>query len=479
MNAKVFRPARRLVLSLVAMLVAAPAAWAVSLNYAAAFRWHGYMDTNLAFSEFMGADHTVTAWFMPQYPNGYIGPVVTVNGTGNYFIGQGNYETGVVGAKLRVVVGDAEAHYTLPTSFSDNVSYLGRWQHVALVRKKTIQGGFWSTKVVLYLNGARKEKDGGGDLTIGSTLFYNSSLPQGTLRLGASDPDPATAKSQFYGFVDDVAVFDRALTESEIMDLYHAKRLTGSEADLLAGYTFDTLTPAGHPLPVALGRPVTVVAPAYKALVSQTRLNTTDAPNLPFPSQAKTLQLPFIIGQVWKVAQGYGGTISHNGTAVFSYDFALAGVDGNDQPVDLPDASSAGQPLLSATDGTVTEYFDPGDLDPSDGDDQDYYNYLYLQTAPNERLTYLHIQSGSPSQALMSYGPPPFAIEADTHLADVGYGNGYHLHLSGTSGSGVTHPRGFSNYEYYDPVNQAWYYVSWQQKRVPRQGQYIRRPYLF
>ena len=56
---------------------------------AVAFSWTGYVDTDLAFSEFFNGDHTITLRYMPQYPKGYEGPCVAENGTGTFAIGQG------------------------------------------------------------------------------------------------------------------------------------------------------------------------------------------------------------------------------------------------------------------------------------------------------------------------------------------------------------------------------------------------------
>ena len=185
-------------LAMLLVLVTPHVARAESANYAAAFRWHGYMDTDLAFSEFFPQNHTVMAWFMPQYPNAYNGPILT-NSAGTYFVGQGDYETDPDGAKLRVKISGSTAYYT----FSSDVT--GKWQHLA-IRKLTLWG---DTAFILYLNGVRKEKDGGGDL-----IITNPSTPSGTLRLGTSNSDPATSTTQFYGLVDDVAIFDDAITAS-------------------------------------------------------------------------------------------------------------------------------------------------------------------------------------------------------------------------------------------------------------------------
>ena len=57
---------------------------------AVAFSWTGFADTDLAFSEFFDASHTLSLRFMPQYPNGYEGPMIAENGTGTFVLGQGS-----------------------------------------------------------------------------------------------------------------------------------------------------------------------------------------------------------------------------------------------------------------------------------------------------------------------------------------------------------------------------------------------------
>jgi hypothetical protein len=42
---------------------------------------------------------------------------------------------------------------------------------------------------------------------------------------------------QFYGLIDDVGVFTRALIDDELEQLAAARSLTGNENGLLAGYT--------------------------------------------------------------------------------------------------------------------------------------------------------------------------------------------------------------------------------------------------
>src|ERR1044071_3847179 len=93
-------------------------------NHAAAFGWRGYADTDLQFSEFYGSDHTLMARFMMQYPNAYTGPILSVNGSGSFFVAKG-YDQ----ARLQVNVGGTTQTLDLP-----NPLLAGGWYHLALLR---------------------------------------------------------------------------------------------------------------------------------------------------------------------------------------------------------------------------------------------------------------------------------------------------------------------------------------------------------
>src|SRR5205085_6586555 len=90
--------------------------------------WRGFADTDLDFAEFFNADHTVVARFMPQYPHAYLGPILSVNGTGIYMIGQGAYQNPPASqTKLALQVGSAQQNYPLSLT-------AGNWYHLAVVR---------------------------------------------------------------------------------------------------------------------------------------------------------------------------------------------------------------------------------------------------------------------------------------------------------------------------------------------------------
>lgn len=136
---------------------------------AAAFGWTGHTDTDLNFSEFFAADHTLVVRFMPQRPNAYEGPLVAENGAGTFGIGQGEWLFGGQpnwGTKLYLAVGSQFVTYRTPLR-------AGTWYHLAMVaRAASGQRTF-----TVYLDGAQL----GQPLAVPTGA---SGLPQGTLRFG-------------------------------------------------------------------------------------------------------------------------------------------------------------------------------------------------------------------------------------------------------------------------------------------------------
>src|SRR4029077_12837644 len=151
--------------------------------------WGGRADTNIAFSEFFAGNHTVAARFMLQFVNVYAGPMLAVHGSGVYFIGNGDGGGG--NNKLSIKIGTGALDIPMPATFKET------WHHVAVVRS--------GTTCTVYVDGALK-----GTLTISS-----SNNPNGTIRLGRSDE----IHQQFYGFLDDVAIFTSALSASHVAAL--------------------------------------------------------------------------------------------------------------------------------------------------------------------------------------------------------------------------------------------------------------------
>ena len=379
--------------------------YAGGLNGAAAFGWRGCIDTDVRFSEFFGADHTVMAHFMPQYPIGYAGPIWAENGSGAYFVGQGNFNFGDGAvAHLRFEVGGQRR--MVPFSNTPGI-----WRHVAAVRK--------ANKFTLYVLGTEVES-----LTISPT---DSKLPSldSTLRLGRCtdnrlvDPEehaPEGRESQYYGFVDDVAVFTRALTPEEIKQVASHRRIDGLEQGLLAGWTFDAskAQPNGSgraPLPAKLKRPLVFRSLAGAAgravnrvILSPLRDIAYDNDLLP-PAPARfTFPLPFNKGEVWRVVQGWGSAQgTHRGSAAFSLDLQSVACTG-----------TCGEPVRSVGPGTVREV-----VDDDDGDG----NYIIVQHHLAVLAAYLHNEKGS---SRVNVGD---TVTAGQHIANIGIVE-RHLHFT-------------------------------------------------
>jgi len=418
-------------------------------NHAAAFGWRGYADTDLQFSEFYGSDHTLMARFMVQYPNAYTGPIVSVNGSGSFFVAKAFDQ-----ARLQVNLGGTQQTIDLP-----NPVQAGVWYHLALVRT--------GDSFTFYLDG--------NQVCPACSVSAGPSPPSGTLRFArlANGSTDNSHEAQFYGFIDDLAVFNTALTANQIQAIAIAPRLTGSEPDLYAGYTFDSSTPGGGALPATLSRPVSFLTvtpgpqipgtPAYAALVSQQRDSAADAPLLPPPFQQTTMRLPFPVGEAWQIIQGWDNPSgSHHGPASFAWDFILAG---------HPQSDTNGKPIYAAGPGTVVET--RNDRDSCSGYPA---SYVMVQQAPSEIGAYLHFIKGSVAVAMNQ------VVASGDFLANAGdTGNtgcgAYHLHFAlhtlpeSQAGVLVTFPGAFNNYEVSTDSGGTWQAV---QRGVPKNTEWVR-----
>ena len=122
--------------------------------------------------------------------------------------------------------------------------YRNVWQHLAVVRQ--------GNTIRAHLNGKLLDAFKSAELTVPSFGLPSSNTP---LRIGrrTSGVSDETRFWQFYGLIDDLGVFTRALTSDEIANLATAHSLHGDEDGLLAGFTFDTGS-----LPKVLSRKVTL-----------------------------------------------------------------------------------------------------------------------------------------------------------------------------------------------------------------------------
>src|SRR5262249_42449359 len=160
-----------------------------------------------------------------------------------------------------------------------------------------------------YLNGILRSET----LTVSATDLPTA---DSTLRMGRRTNGQVVNSGyepQFYGFVDDVAVFNKALSQRALWDMFSAQRLNGNESGLLAGWTFDELAPSGDPLPAVLTKyPINFLSltpglkPSGRTVISGNRNHTQDRKKLPLPFQQKTMRLPFPPGEARYV--GYGNS---------------------------------------------------------------------------------------------------------------------------------------------------------------------------
>lgn len=433
---------------------------------ALACTWNGYAQTGFEFSKLFSNNHTIAIRFLMQYPNGYAGAFFSVFGTGKYFVGQGDFQALQITppegetrpsrpgeTNLLIRIGDEVQRYPYAIASQG-------WHHVALVRT--------GNQMQVYIDGLVK------------TPFQipNNVLPQGRLRFGHSDfrPGKHDRGGQFYGLLDDFALFNTDLTAQEVKKLSDAKRLTDVERlighdSFKLGYVFRNLRPTS--LPARLRGSLEINSPATFVEVSDLRDATLDLPKIPLPLNSH-MHLPFAPGDVWSVIQGYNDANgSHKGFAAFCWDFGRTGVK-----------SSEGEMIYSASSGRVRHVIDclsTGSEIPS---------YVAVIKERDESFDYLHIQKDS---ALVSRGDHVSFGTPVAHVGDVGVAAGaYHLHFGVSNGdvknsdlvstncidmfepegpNYFTLPAAFSNYE--AEIDGEWKLMI---RGIPEPGQRIRRP---
>jgi Concanavalin A-like lectin/glucanases superfamily/Peptidase family M23 len=420
------------------------------LNHAAALGWREFVQTDLDMSEFYGNNFTLAARFMVQYPKAYVGPIMAASGGGLEISKQDDATT------LAARFGNTTATYA-----SVNLQ-AGKWHHLALVRN--------NNSLQLFFDGQQTCPSGLANCSVA----VGNVAPSGTLRLGRPGTNPlsGTVESQHYGFIDDVAVFKVALSQNQIQSLINAPRLLGNEANLFAGWTFDTGTPSGGNLPQKLTRPVvyqtitsssTIVSQfPHTALVSQTRDNAFDEKLMKFPNNQVSLALPFPKGEVWTVGQGWQGTISHSGRAAFAWDF------------NLPSGSTKDKPYFAAAVGPVIDLKDDRNCCgcgwPAD--------HIDIQHAPDEIGVYLHHVKDTAAVSLNQNVGVGAKLANAGDTGNTGCGS-YHLHFSihnkteSNPNTLVTIPATFENYEVSTDNGGSWSLIK---KGVPKQGEWIRNP---
>jgi hypothetical protein len=379
-------------------------------NYCVYLANGGRIDTKLPFSTFFDKDHTIAAWYMPQYPRGGHGAIFASDGTGpaRYFVGQGDYRSGnaIVTAMnladgvsskagdpvIAVYVGSASRIYLAPQWQA------GQWVHLAVVRSGNV--------LTCYLNGTKLQpvsvttnKNAAGAV-VSRTVSTTSELTipainvadLGNVILGRVRHPLLTAYAQAYGLLDDVAVFDHALTQAEITGLVNKKLLSGYELGLVAGWGFDTPV-AGNLLPAKLAGP-TDEEQSVEWKLSADRNSAADQVIFDNPlliaGTTPIVKFPFPSGQVCNVIQGYCNPVtSHNGdTAAFCYDF-----------------SRPSEPSVHASEGGYVRRYIRNAPNPNktrEANTVELYN-----EATDLVTTYMHLAADSLTTAVVDGDPQP------------------------------------------------------------------------
>jgi hypothetical protein len=413
---------------------------------------YGQIDTDLQFSEFFAGAHTITAWVMPEFAYNDYGPIFGVKGSGSFAVGQGDYRTGNGGYKkagypvLSVKVGTMEARYLAPGY------QRRRWNHIAVTRARLFDGWVF----LLYLNGQPLTP-----MKAHVTMLSNYS-PSGTLRVGRTNSN--MYGPQFYGHIDDVAVFNKAMSAAEIAGVMkNGIPIT----NLVAGYAFNVVT--GVLESSKFKRPIVANSRAFHVNMSYPRNNAVDGalfdnPLLVSPSSVAN-RLPFTKGQVWRVIQEFdsrGG--SHNGYAAFAWDFGRVDAATTKDPVI---ASSSGQ-VVSANDGAN------GAIRVQVVANLEYSQYMHTAAGSFEQLVF------DPSGRLWWPNPNQsitwIPIQVNQPLVKLDPTQN-HLHFSNINEGplnpvGRSIPGAFIDYEVSTDQGVTW---KWVWRGMPRDGQWVRR----
>lgn len=436
-------------------------------NQAGVVRRSGAIQSNIYLTPAMTSnDHTISMWFMAQYPR-YVDGALFSNSpfeSHEYGVSIGGGPNNEVWLDLRM--GGVVARYLVPGFERSSRAYPwpahrpppptpAKWHHLAVVRI--------DTTLRIYVDGtellqSRKFPPPADGFAIPTTNTWGDMFYTGPVSLGSRPTQGRPA--QFYGLVDDFAVFSKAKTATEIAALANTYRLTGDEPDLLAAVLFDGLDPRSK-----IKQP-TFERESWAAPVSAYRDVGIDQAVLPLPYQRTALQLPFAAPEVWQVVQEFDSDYSHWGYASFCSDFSRVpdNVVAQAAQTGVGDfhysmQESANQRVLSTMTGYTT-YVTTGVL----GEVMIERDTLW----PREMSYIAHLEASTPRPTVnQSVGVNSAVGQVDS--------TAQHLHVGahdGMAGDMVTYPFAFSDYEVSRDFGVTWQYVA---RGIPRYGEWVRR----
>lgn len=447
-------------------------------------RWNSRVRLGNDLSAISNSAFTVMARFMPIYRAPHFGAVIGLRGqNGDFAIGQwivtSESPTQATPA-LGMIVGGTQKQFAAAKTLR-----IGEWNYLAVVFKPS-QG--WTA----YLNGVEM-----------GSVPVSEFRAKGELSAGRISPNDKA--SQFYGMIDDVAVFDTALSPARIKFYGELNSFKGTEPGLKWGWRFDA---GGDGMNQQSKTPV-IEGNALKIKVSASR-SPSDATKMPNPVQTATYQLPFPVNAEYYVVQGNSGNSHHWGPWAFTWDFIYAGkrsdplsvrkANGNFTATDaINKKDGPGQPLTSIARGRVVH----ANWKFIEGDGSKIPNATIVRHAPGEYSAYFHMQQNSfPSlfpwtkqaftikpadfAAIDGGSVPPIypAIDGGQPVGGLG-GTGmekctvcFHLHfgvldqpdLIGIFNDRITRPIHFAAFES-SPDRINWTVTS----GIPKEGTFVRR----
>jgi hypothetical protein len=431
---------------------------------ALALAWTGF--ATLPFdAQRLRRDHTLFVRFMPAYEGGYRGVLVS-DKSGSYRVGLAPYAS-LNQPAVEVSLGNRTVTAPLPEPILSTLDVASRERSRWLSLAVTLRG----SEAKLYVNGILtgavelEARDFEGDLWLGRL----------SRSLGTQD--------QFYGLIEDVALFERPLTEPELLALARTPRLSPKLDGLLSIAMFD----AGDPDRIQLQPRLNGAAALVR--VSMNRDADADRALLPSPSGPERFELPFAKDQIWIVIQGTNSAETHHDTAAFALDFQR--VDPSlaaHNPERKPGASAAqseNQIFFAPADGRVVSLVDCFREDGSgcdrkamralDGEGAKR-NLLCLEHAAGVVSCYLHLKKAFVRRGARVRRGDALGVVGRTGTARA------HLHVAlsdlpepnepGAFSDLTTIPFVFRDYEASSDFGRSWERV---EAGTPRVYQWVRR----
>lgn len=424
----------------------------------------------------LAGDHTLVVRFMPIYEGAYRGVLVS-DESGGYRVGMAPYAS-LGQPALEVCLGGVTTTSPLPAPILANHDFRYGMPHTPSPRWLELVVSVRASRAQSFLNGEPLD-----------TWVVAERAPSGELYLGRLARSLG-AQDQFYGFIDDVAIFDRAFEAPEVRALAHGALIDAKLSGLVGIADFDEGGERDAPdvrLTYHLSGAAELLA------LGGERDPRADSVRFPRPGGVPGLTLPFARGQVWMLIQGMNTARSHHGAAAFALDFQRMDPALPASAEQKPGAAaqrSFGQPIFAAASGKVVSRVDcfaddnrglcPGMKRRAEGDTEHANrNLVCVEHGPSVVSCYLHLKARSArvqvgdnvvAGALLGLVGQTGAREAHLHFA---LSDRAEPNQPGAFNDLVTLPFEFVDYEASSDFGRTFVHV---QSGTPSPGQWLRQP---